>query len=283
MDEFIVDYRLNKKFAFPLAVNSVLVGAGAAVLLFGLLFYYLLGVAVGLALLFLGVLALLFDPGHPFRLWRAILKINRAWTGRGIVFIGCTVFFGLLYLLLQTGKSISPSVAVRISGSLFALFTMLYTGFFVSSITPVPFWNRRLTPALFLFHSVTSGFSISLFLISITAKGYDSIYMLEIMEMGLLSATFILTVFHLTVTAKSAGAARESVDLLLRGGLKYIFFLGAIALGFIIPLALTGYLYFSLDFSSKILFVIFLSVMISRFLGDLSFRYAFLRAGVFEK
>lgn len=283
MDELITDHRINSKFALLLAINHTVVGAGAGVLLCGLLFYYPLGVAVGIALLFLAILTLFLTPGSPSRLWGVITGMSGSRARRGIVFVGCTIFFGLLYLLIQTGKPISPNFIIRTLGSVSALLTMLYTGLFISSVASVPLWNRRLVPVIFFLHSITSGYSTLVFLVSIPAESYDSIYIVELIEMGLLSITFLLTVLYVIVKMKSADSARESARILVKGEQKYFFLMGGIALGLIIPLALTGCLYFSFDFTGRVMFSVFLAIMISRILGDLSLRYSFLRGGIFEK
>jgi len=276
--EFTVDYRLNEGFDRLVALNIAIEGSGAALMVSSLLMDYPLGIAAGLVLVAVGILFLLFHLGNRLRCWRVIVGLKSSWISRGAFFAGALMFFGILSVLIK-GSALGS--AMQIGTIIFSILTILYSGFFLSSMTPIPFWNTPLTPVLFLLHSVTTGLSILIFMLALNPGG-PSINSILGWVVLLAGAALLFTVVHVVVMATSTNASRESVRLLVRDGLRLTFLGGAITIGLIIPLIIFSYLYLNTGQSTQNLIVFFTVTMVLRAVGDYAFRSSVLNAGVYE-
>jgi len=276
--EFTVDYRLNEGFDRLVALNIAIEGSGAALMVSSLLMDYPRGIAAGLVLVAVGILFLLFHLGNRLRCWRVIVGLKSSWISRGAFFAGALMFFGILSVLIK-GSALGS--AMQIGTIIFSILTILYSGFFLSSMTPIPFWNTPLTPVLFLLHSVTTGLSILIFMLALNPGG-PSINSILGWVVLLAGAALLFTVVHVVVMATSTNASRESVRLLVRDGLRLTFLGGAITVGLIIPLIIFSYLYLNTGQSTQNLIVFFTVTMVLRAVGDYAFRSSVLNAGVYE-
>lgn len=276
--EFTVDYRSNEELDSLVALNLAFEGSGSALVLSSALINYSHGIIVGLVLVAMGVLFLLFHLGNRLRCWRVIVGLKNSWISRGSLFAGGLMLFGALSLF-PLGEMYG--FAVRAGTILFAFLTIIYSGFFLSSMTPIPFWNTPLTPVLFLLHSGTTGLSILVFMLALTTGG-PSVNGIIGWVVILAGMALVLTVTHVMVMATSTNAARESVRLLLRNGLRLSFLGGAITAGLIVPLAISLYLYFSTGLSTQNLIGILTITVVFRGIGDYAFRSSVLNAGIYE-
>ena len=279
MDEFVVGFKVNRQFKHLVAANFTLEGTGAAIVLGAVFLQSLAGVIVGLSFAVLGALLLFMDLGAPDKFWRSVTRPDRSWISRGSIFLACLIVFGGVYLIFPMFRG---SVLLKTLIGLSALLTMSYTGFLVSSMNAIPFWRSRLVPALFVLHSLCSGLLVILFYLSLVEQGGPAGVTLVKMEMGLLALALILTWVHVKVLAAASSAARESVRMLLSGQVRLLFLGGALVLGFVLPLAIltigfkTGGASFT-GFSPALGLA-----MLSRVLGDISYRMSLLRTGVYE-
>jgi formate-dependent nitrite reductase membrane component NrfD len=276
--EFTVDYRLNEGFDSLVALNIAIEGSGAALMVGSLLMHYPRGVSVGLALVVLGILFLFFHLGNRFKCWRVLTGLNRAWISRGAFFAGGLVSLGILHFLFKSG---TLGLTVQIGIVVFGLLTILYSGFLLSSMTPIPFWNSPLTPILFLLHSTTTGVAILIVLLVQSTGENLGNGIVELM-LGLAGVTLLFTIIHIMVMATSMSAARESVRLLMSTGLRWTFLGGAIALGLLVPSLIYIYIYFSSGQPVQSLMTMVSIAMVLRVIGDYAFRSSVLNVGVFE-
>jgi formate-dependent nitrite reductase membrane component NrfD len=280
-EEFIVDYKLNEGFDSLVALNITIEGSGAALLVASVLMRYFAGVVAGMALVMLGILFLFFHLGNRFKFWRVIVGLKKAWISRGAFFASGLVFFGILFFLFNGGM---PGLAVQIGTAIFGLLVILYSGFLLSSMKPIPFWNSPLTPVLFLLHSTTTGMAIlvSMLALAQSAGAVPGRGLIGFM-VCLVAVTLLFTIIHVMVMANAMDAARESVRRLMSDGLKWSFLGGAITLGMIVPLIIFGYMYLSLGQPVQNLTIMLFVAVVLRIVGDYAFRSSVLSAGVFEK
>jgi formate-dependent nitrite reductase membrane component NrfD len=277
-EEFIVDYRLNKEFDSLLALNISVEGFGAALMAESVIMHYPMGVIVGLALVIAGIMILFLHLGNRFKFWRVIAGLKRAWISRGAFFAGGLVGLGIFSLFLNGGPL---DLIVQTGIVVFGLLTILYSGFLLSSMTPIPFWNSPLTPVLFLLHSITTGMAILIFLLAQSTVKNLSIEIVGLL-LGLTSVTLLFTIIHIMVMSTSSSAARESVRLLMSPARKWTFLGGAIVLGLLIPLLIYSFIYLSGGRSTEGLSTMLFVAMGLRAIGDYAFRSSLLHAGVFE-
>lgn len=276
--EFVVDYRSNEDLDWLVALNLAFEGSGSALIMSSALINYAQGIIAGLVLVAIGIMFLLLHLGNRLKCWRVIARLKDSWISRGAFFAGGLIFFGVLSLFPLGDKLV---YAVRIGTMLFAFLTIIYSGFFLSSMTPIPFWNTPLTPVLFLLHSVVTGLSILMFIL-VLSEGGPSVHSIIGWVVLMDSMALIFTATHVMVMATSTSAARESVKLLLGNGSRLPFLGGAVVLGLIVPLIISSYLYFSTGVSAPDLIISIAVTLALRAIGDYAFRSSFLNAGVYE-
>ena len=135
---------------------------------------------------------------------------------------------------------------VAIVGSVLAVGTAVYTGVLLSAVGPaVPLWSQPilpflalpLMPVLFLVSALSTGLGATYDLVAAAAvpriqrqsRGIDLIHIL------LVSLEAILIGLLLITSLSAGGAAGESARVLLYGPLKWVFWLGVVLVGLILP------------------------------------------------
>lgn len=135
---------------------------------------------------------------------------------------------------------------VAIVGSFLAVGTAVYTGVLLSAVGPaVPLWSQPILPflalpmmpVLFLVSALSTGLGAAYDLVAATAvprihhqtRGIDLIHIL------LVSLEAILIGLLLITSLSAGGAAGESARVLLYGPLKWIFWLGVVLVGLLLP------------------------------------------------
>jgi formate-dependent nitrite reductase membrane component NrfD len=236
------------------------------------------GGAAGLVLVLIGAAALFAHLGHPLRAWRVITEAGRAWMSRGALFTAGLVIFGTLALLFR-GEGLELLILQALA-LICTFVVVLYTGILFSSINAVPFWNTSLLPILFLLHSLTSAGLLMTALLSLAGGGVVAHQRECGAVLALLASTLVLTQVFARSSSRSE-AAQESVRLLTTGRLKPIFQRGALLAGLGLPLLLVMLAY--VFRSSGVVSGLFLVIAVPlRLAGDVSVRYALLRAGVYN-
>lgn len=282
MSEFVVDYRSSKEFESPIALSFSIEGAGSAAFLWGIVFNIQDAVLLGLLFIFAGIVVLFFHLGSPLRFWRVVTGTKRSWISRGSFLIGCLAGSGCVYYLLPfilPEYAFPPLMtALMILSAICAVCVMLYPGFLLSSMTPVPFWNTPLVPVVFLSHALTTGISLFIVVTSLSGVSTDSSIML--INGALLLVSMGLVAVHLTGMMNATVAAKRSTRLIISGKYRVIFILGGVVAGLLVPLLLTGYMYFSPSGAGIASTAILMAVF--RLAGDFLYRYSVLKAGMFE-
>jgi len=278
LNEFTVGFRTTERDMdnmVPLSTSAE--GVGAATYLIAFLAGSRAGSLVGLVLVLVGAAALFAHLGHPLRSWRVITEMGRTWMSRGAVFTTGLIVVGSGALLLR-GDGLE-SIVIQALALLCTFVVVLYTGILFSSINAVPFWNTALVPILFLLHSLASAGLLVTAMLSLAGEGVAGHPRECGAVLALLAATLALT-WTLTGATPRSEAAQESVRLLTTGRLQRLFRQGALLSGLALPLLLLLLAYVLR--SSPVLSGALLATAVPlRLLGDVSFRYALLRAGVY--
>lgn len=278
LNEFTVGFRTSERDMdkmVPLSMSAE--GVGAATYLIAFLAGSRAGGLVGLGLVFIGAAALFAHLGHPLRSWRVITETGRTWMSRGAVFTAGLIVLGSGALLLG-GEGVAL-VVMQALALLCTFVVVLYTGILFSSINAVPFWNTSLLPILFLLHSLASAGLLVTAMLA-WADGGVAAHPRECgAVLALLGATLALT-WTTTGSTPRSEAAQESVRLLTTGSLKLLFQRGALLSGLGLPLLLV-LLAYVLRSSPLLSGALLVAAVPLRLIGDVSFRYALLRAGVY--
>jgi len=259
----------------PLSMSAE--GVGAALYFLAFLAGSLAGGITGLLLVALGAAALFSHLGHPQRSWRVITAANHAWISRGAMFTAGLIVLGGASLLLHGDGAFV--LLLRAAALVCTFVVILYTGLLFSSINAVPFWTTPLLPVLFVLHSLTSAALLLTALLSLSGHGLAALPRECGAVLALLGCTLALT-WMLPAAASRAEASQESASLLTDGKLRPLFHQGALIAGLAVPLALVLLAYVERT-SGWMSGLLLMTAVVLRLAGDVSFRFALLRAGVY--
>jgi formate-dependent nitrite reductase membrane component NrfD len=215
--------------------------------------------------------------GKPLRFWRIVFRPGSSWLSRGIIFVLSFVLFGAVQMALTYWlPGTAAETVFKVLAGLAAFGVTLYTGFVLNTIKGVPFWNSALLPLLFVLYGFMGGFGLAV-VIALNGGGID----LAAAETGsrwLLIANALLVTVYLLAAAGREATGRQSVREQMRGHLAPIFWIGVVALGIIIPLAIGLASAFSEDVSAGWL----VAGVACEMAGGLALRYCILKAGAYK-
>jgi sulfite dehydrogenase (quinone) subunit SoeC len=261
-----------------LILAHFLTGTGAGAWLFAALFDLGAGLVAGFSLVALGGFSHLFFLGHPERFWRMMKNFAGSWVSRGL--IGMTLFSlaGGVYLLCLLVDA-SDTVFARtifISSLVSALWIVVYKGFVWASSTGIPLWNTPLVPILYIAYALRAGTAVLIVLAaSLTPQSASA--NLEPVKLWLAISTAVLVLVYVSIMRGGGATALRSVHLLMFGRVAVPFYLGAVVIGLIIPIAIGAVAAFAHVPGE----VIALAALFS-LLGDLSILYCIAKAGLYR-
>lgn len=259
-----------------LILAHFLTGAGAGAWLFAVMLGVESALGVGFALVALGGVAHLLFLGHPERFWHMVRSFTSSWISRGFVGVSlymAMAFFYLLLALFEAQQTTLGTIALTLS-LLGALWIVAYKGFVWASSKGIPLWNTPLVPALYIAYALRGGAAV---LMVLAAPGARHPLPLEPVKLWLAISTAVLVLIYIEVMRGSSVTALRSVELLLFGRIALPFYLGAVFIGLIIPIAIGIVAYFG----DLPLALIGLAALFS-LLGDLSIIYCVAKAGLYR-
>lgn len=126
-----------------------------------------------------------------------------------------------------------------IAGDIGALCLAGYTGFLLGDSLGIPLWHNSVLPALFIVSALTSGMAMVV-LIGIFAEReeYEKMSILRPIHIVLAVLEIVLIAAMLFIAAAKGGAGADSVAMITSGALAVPFWLGVVALGLLMPLAM---------------------------------------------
>jgi formate-dependent nitrite reductase membrane component NrfD len=261
-------------------IAEVFTSLGAGLYLVSLFFNNWWGMLVAwLIVMFLKIPLHIMYFGKPFRFWRTIPPFTKAWKTswftRGISFsilFGSIVFVQLIitYFFPDT----AGDIALKVLGGIFAFGVGIYSGFIMSYCRSVPLWNTALVPLILLIAGVADGFALMLG-VGLADAAVD-IAAVEFGSRVLLVANAILMGVYLWNATYTSKTAKHSATLLLKGSLAIPFWVGVVALGIIIPLAISVSGYFAGEASTPLLII----AIILHTIGAVALKYVLLKAGI---
>lgn len=253
-------------------------GLGGGLYLVSLFFNSLWGMFI--SWLIIGVIkggAHIIYLGKPLRFWRIVTRPHSSWLARGILFVFGFLLFGAIQLAISYWlPGGATEVAFKVLAGAAALAVTVYTGFVLNTVKAVPFWNSTLLPLLFVLCGILGGFGLAV-VIALSGGNIN----LEAAEAGsrwLLIANALLIAVYLWMAANRAPTGKQSVLEQMRGHLAPYFWVGIVALGIIIPLAigLVG------EFGTKLPSELLVTGVVCDIIGGLALRYCVLKAGAYK-
>jgi formate-dependent nitrite reductase membrane component NrfD len=215
--------------------------------------------------------------GRPWRFWRIVTNPGTSWLSRGFIFVVAFVGFAALQIIssILLPNSIWEIVLKVLAGAA-AFGVATYTGFVLNTVKSIPFWNSSLLPVLFVMCGILGGFGLS-----VVIALYGGSINLDIAETGsrwLLVMNVLLISVYLWRAVQKGGTGRQSVLEQLSGNVAPVFWVGVVALGIVIPLAIA--------FASVVLHHIATGLLLTgvacELIGGLSLRYCILKAGIYN-
>jgi phenylacetyl-CoA:acceptor oxidoreductase subunit 2 len=270
-DDFIVSYQAQTGWGFGIALDFFFSGTGAALFLFSSIFHSLPGIILSLVFVAIGVLALFLDLGTPWRFYKAFARLKTSWISRGSLFITLLFLFGVIYTLAGCPALSWPLIVIF---GIVAIMVMLYPGLVISYSPSITAWNSQFTPILLSLHSLTSGLLIIFVINPSLAENAGLVWLL----LGLFIFLLIGSGIYLAVSYASASGARESIRLLAKGSAGLFFYLLGIGIGILLPMIFL----FALLGGGLSPWGLLLVACILRLVGDLGFRYAILKIGLYD-
>lgn len=253
-------------------------GLGGGSYLVSLCFNSLLGMVIGwfIVAVLKGGFHLAF-LGKPWRFWRIMSRPHTSWLARGFIFVVSFVVLAAVQIILSIclPGTLWENI-FRLLAGLAALGVVIYTGFVLNSVKPIPFWSSPLLPVLFVMCGILGGFG--LMVVIALYGGNISLVAVETGSRWLLMINAFLTVLYLWRAAQKGSTGKQSVIEQIRGDTAFVFWVGVVMLGIVVPIAIAFSSYFAHQ-SSTILLLIGVACEI---IGGLSLRYSILKAGIYQ-
>lgn len=225
--------------------------------------------------------------GKPLRFWRTVPPFSNAWRTswftRGITFTILFTSFAFVLLVIQfalsngllpgTGWEVTL-VAFKVLAGITAFLVGIYSGFIMSYCRSVPFWNSALLPLVFIFAGIADGFA--LIMAVALGGGQVNIMAAEAGSRVLLIVNALIIAIYLWNATYTSSTAKQSVIELIRGNIAPAFWIGVVAFGIIIPIAISVSSYFAGELSVPLL----IAAIAFHTIGAFALKYCLLKAGI---
>ncbi len=225
--------------------------------------------------------------GKPLRFWRTVPPFSNAWRTswftRGITFTILFTSFAFVLLVIQfalsngllpgTGWEVTL-VAFKVLAGITAFLVGIYSGFIMSYCRSVPFWNSALLPLVFIFAGIADGFALIMAIA--LAGGGVNIMAAEAGSRVLLIVNALIIATYLWNATYTSSTAKQSVIELIRGNIAPAFWIGVVAFGIIIPIAISVSSYFVGELSVPLL----IAAIAFHTIGAFALKYCLLKAGI---
>jgi len=298
----------QRHWGWPIPVYLYLAGMGAGAYTIGLIMSWLHFADAppkwlllwGPVLVTLGAPFLIIDLGQKFRFLNASRNPRTSWMARGFAILSSCILLGLASFAVALLPEVLPLVGLTVpgwlsDGSVFvlvlqwaalvvALGTALYTGVFLQSVRYIKLWHTPLLPLLFLVSALSTGSMLTI----LSVIGYGAVagtvypaHLVETItrvEQVLVAVEALVLLAYLLLRYRTDIAVRTSVRTMMAGRLRFVFWAGIVACGFVFPLVLET-IYSRLPDHRVLLFLSGVSLLT----GGFFLRYAIVSAGVKER
>lgn len=266
-----------------LVIGHFLVGVAAGAWLFGLLFDYPPGLIAGFLLAGGGGIAHLAFLGRPERFWRMARQVRTAWVARGfwglVLFLaGAALYLPPVVIAAWPWSTTSPVAWVGWLAAAVGMVVLIgYMGFVYTASKGIPFWSSALHPVLYIAYALRGG--AAALLVAMAVLGPPAGEMpARLITIWLAVTVAVAILFVLEIQGALSGgnaAARRSAREMLMGRVAAHFYIGTLALGLLVPLALVSG---RLAPSSLAMLAV---VGLLSALGDFFMKYTTIRAGTY--
>lgn len=194
---------------------------------------------------------LIVDLGRKTRFFRAGLNARVSWMARGFYILASFILAGGAVCGIAVlapewpGAHPGPWRLLVGLGALLALGTAAYTGVLLRSLKFVPVWHSYLLPLLFVTSALSTG-SMGLILASLgvaslggaASSAGEVAHSLAPVEQGFILLEGVALASYLLSVGRGAAGGGESVRMLVRGRLRFLFWGGVVGMGLVFPVVL---------------------------------------------
>jgi len=217
--------------------------------------------------------------GKPFRGWRILLQPGSSELSRGlwvILFYGVIGFFQVIPIIIPSLPWTGDSAAFKTIMGIICILMITHGFLTMSVVRALPLWNSSMMIPLSLASGICVGSQAVEWMMFFTGRDAGVVELWArwslLGYMGML-VIFLWSSFH------SSDAARESARRLLGGDSSALLYVGVVAVGLLIPLVVTLYIWGG--GVGKIGGGIVLLRFICVFIGDLVMRYEIMKGGLY--
>ena len=241
-NQFLIGYQPQREWAWLIATAFFLGKVGAGLFLISYISDFRFGAVGGLVIVGVGkTTAHLLYLGRPLRFLRAVVGWRTSWISRGIIAMGVFCSCGLVYVAPYLGISFvgdGVATAFGVVAVIAAAVVMFYDGFVLKASRGVPLWDSYLMPVLVLFYALLGWVTLTLTLEVL--KGETTTARLDWLQLALLALNLVLIVIVVLNAQVRHAAAQFGATLLTRGPLGWLFLAGAVGVGLVGTLVLSG-------------------------------------------
>jgi len=263
--------------AIALVLAHFLSGAGAGAWLLGLVLDLRLALVLGLVAVVLGGIVHLGFLGHPERAWKMMMRPQSSWISRGLWSMIVFVPTAALYVAGAYGAwgtSSAFAIVMLVLSLLGMAGIFLYKGFVYAVSRAVPLWNSPLLPVSYIAIGVRGGAALAFVGLAFAFPDSGS-HSAQTWWLAATAATIFLFLLELAM-GRSDSTISRSLAVLNHGSLAWVFFIGVVLLGVVIPSALV-----IASYPAAIGVAGLLVAGITSLVGDLAYKYCMNTAGTY--
>ena len=260
-----------------IAIAFFLGGISGGLYLASVYFDNLLGMFISWLLALLMGGCYMLHLGNPLRFWKMVLRPQTSWISRGFIFISLFIGFVFIQLILSYWlPGTAWEVVFKVLAGIMAFAQSIYTGFALSYVNGIKFWNSALVPILFFTCGLVGGVGI---LLAISLGGNQvEIAVIENISRVLLVVYAIIIAVYLLNSTYIDPVAKDSVRDLIKSDSAAVFWGGVVLGGIVIPIAISVSTYFMALASAPLL----ITATVFEIIGSFSLRYCVLKEGIYS-
>ncbi len=270
-------YKSQREWGWPIAIEIFCGGTAGGTYIISVLPYlvfggriFLTGVFASLVLVLISIFVLLTESTSTRRVRRAFFNIRSPLT-IGAVSLSLFIIFSIATAgIMYTGRALGALYVVGWLGVTVAFLTIIYPGALMGLMKTIPFWSGSGPSYLLLSASLVSGSAV---VTLIGGSGHVN-FNLSRVTLWFLVIYGLSLLIHMMVGGQGSKAAQISVQRLIKGNLFFIFTIGVIAIGLVVPFVL-----FIMDFTSSSASMLQVGSGLI-LIGGILMRYSLLASGV---
>jgi len=270
-------YSSQKEWGWPAAIEIFCGGTAGGTYILSVFPYllfsgriFLTGVYASLGLVLVSVFVLAAESTSLWRLPRAFFNIISP-LALGAISLSLLIVFSIATIgILSTGLASKAFYVVGWLGVAVSLLAIIYPGALMGLMKAIPFWSGSGPSLLLLSAALVSGCAVVTLAGGINHLNFN----LSRVTLGLLGIHGLSLLIHILMGGQGLKAAQISVQRLIKGNLSFVFMIGVIGIGLVVPSVL--YIIDIISSSASMLQIGSVLILI----GGILMRYSLIASGV---